>query len=111
MDFTKKGAIDTVAILLDHEIGEEEVPETVNAKYIAKLLADDWGFWYTATNNLRKVKEALPSIEGLEEGEVEDVSSKIDLLLEYIEKEPKTKKWQKRAKVGTKKRWYKEVRL
>ena len=25
VDFTKKGAIDTVAILLDHEIGEEEV--------------------------------------------------------------------------------------
>lgn len=111
VEFTEKDAKDVYAILRDHKIGVDDSQETINAKYIATLLADDWGFWYTATNNLRKLKAAISSFRALSDEDVEDIISKIDELVEYIDKEPKTKKWQKRAKVGTKKKWYKEVRI
>jgi len=47
----------------------------------------------------------------LSEEDIADVTSKIDQILKYIDEEPKTKEWLKRAEVGTKKKWYKEVRL
>jgi len=33
--------------------------EAVDAGYIANLLADDWGFWYEATQNLGKTRQLL----------------------------------------------------
>jgi len=111
VEFSEKDAKDVIVLLRGHQIGEEDAPETINAKYIAKLLADDWGFWYTATTNLKKLKEGCRNFKELSEEDIQDVVNKIDLLLKYIDEEPKTKKWKKRAKIGTKKKWYKEVRL
>lgn len=111
VEIGEKDFKDVIVLLKDHKIGEEDAPETINAKYIAKLFADDWCFWYTATTNLKKIKEACKVYDRLSEDDKQDVISKIDLLLKYIDEEPKTKKWMKRAKVGTKKKWYKEVRI
>ena len=38
-----------------------------------------------------------------------DVSSKVDKLMRFIEEEPKSMKWKLRAKIGPKKKWYREV--
>lgn len=110
-EFTEKDAKDVIALLRDHKIGDGDEPETINAKYIAELFADDWGFWYTATTNISKVKAACPMYKQLSKEDVADVTSKIDQIMKYIDEEPKTKGWKKRAEVGTKKRWYREVRL
>lgn len=111
-EINEKDIKDLIVLFRAHEIGESDEKEVINAKYIAQVLADDWGFWYDATANLNKVKTL--SKKYLEEGKMDqedydDVIKKIDLLLEYIEKEPKTKKWRKRAKTGTKKRWWRPV--
>ncbi len=108
----EKDIKDLIVLLRAHEIGETDEKEIINAKYIAKILADDWGFWYDATNNLNKVKFFADKYfkSGLiDEETLKDVVSKVDKLLDYIEKEPKTKKWKKRAKIGTKKPWYRPV--
>jgi len=47
----------------------------------------------------------------LSKEDVADVTSKIDQIMKYIDEEPKTKNWMKRAETGTKKRWYREVRI
>ncbi|NIR88050.1 hypothetical protein GWO13_11125 [Candidatus Bathyarchaeota archaeon] len=114
VEFTEKDAKDVIALVRDHKIGDSDEPETINAKYIAELFADDWGFWYTATTNLKKIKAACPMYKRskqLSEEDVADVTSKIDQIMKYIDEEPKTKNWEKRAETGTKKRWYREVRL
>lgn len=111
VEFTEKDAKDVMVLLRDHKIGDSDEPEAINAKYIAKLFADDWGFWYTATTNLNKIKAACPMYKQLSKEDVADVTSKIDQIMKYLDEEPKTKKWRKRAETGTKKRWYKEVRL
>ena len=108
----EKDIKDLIVLFRAHEIGESDEKDVINAKYIAKILADDWGFWYDATTNLKKVK--LFGKKYVEEGKMDqedydDVVKKIDMLLNYIDREPKTKKWQKRAKVGTKKQWWRPV--
>jgi len=111
VEFTEKDAKDVIVLLRDHKIGDSDMPETINAKYMAKLFANDWGFWYTATTNLKKIRAACPMYKQLSEEDVADVASKIDQITKYIDQEPKTKEWMKRAEIGTKKKWYKEVRL
>jgi hypothetical protein len=101
-----KDVKDVAILLLEHDIGECD-KETINSAYIAKILSDDWGFYYTATTNLRKIKEF--SANFLSPKEMSIVESRIDKLLERIDKEPKTFKWKLRASIGTKKRWYQEV--
>lgn len=92
----------------EHEIGDKD-EETINAKYIAKLLADDWGFYYTATTNLNKIKSLLDHYKELVENDHKLIEGRIDNLLSVIEKEPKSLSWKMRAKIGTKKQWYRKV--
>jgi len=111
VEFTEKDAKDVIVLIRDHKIGDGDMPETINAKYMAQLFANDWGFWYTATTNLNKIKGACSMFKPLSEKDAADVTSKIDQIMKYIDEESKTKEWTKRAETGTKKKWYKEVRL
>lgn len=104
----EKDIIDTIVLIREHEIGESD-KECINAKYIAKILANDWGFWKTVTDNLKFIKKYMQKYDMLTSEDIEDVSTKIDKILEYIDKEPKTMKWKWRAKIGTKVKWYREV--
>jgi len=111
-DINKKDIIDLLVLFNGHNIIDHDSKENINGRYIARILADDWGFWYDAVNNLRLVKEFTAKFqeeEKLDTREKDMVISRVDKLLEYINKEPKTKNWQKRAKIGTKKPWYRNV--
>jgi len=111
-EINRKDIVDLIVLFLGHEVGEKQEKEIIDGKYIAKVLADDWGFYYDATNNLKLVKRFSESFvkEGkLSEEECKTVVERVDKLLEMIEAEPKTRKWRKRAKVGTKKPWYRVV--
>jgi len=107
--FSEKDLKDTLILLISHEIGERDGKELINAKYIAKLLSKDWGFWYTTTNNLKKIGSLLPKMENINDEERADITSKVDKLLNYIEDEPKTNGWKLRAIVGSRKVWYQHV--
>jgi hypothetical protein len=107
-----KDIIDIIALLTAHNIALEEVKNSINANYIAQLLSDDWGFWYDAITNLNKVVEIvqdLASKEKIKQDIRDMVINNINKLIEVINKTPKTKNWEKRAKIGTAKPWYREV--
>lgn len=111
-EINRKDLVDLALLFIFHEVSNEQKKDSINASYIAKILADDWGFWYDAMNNLNKLKNLI--IELVKEGKLKEeiasmALSRIDNLIERIEKEPKTKKWLKRAKIGTKKPWYRDV--
>ncbi len=118
--FSTKDLKDCLVLLRAHRVGEKGEKEAIDASYIAKLLARDWGFWYTATTNLKKIDKFASEIEkfgpeagidpdSLEEEDREDIAGKVENLLERIDRESKSLKWKMRAKVGTKKRWYNPV--
>lgn len=111
-EINRKDIVDLIVLFLGHEVTDSHSKETVDGKYIAKVLADDWGFYYDATNNLNLVKKFAEDFmkEGkLTEEEYKIVIDRVDKLLAMIEAEPKTRKWRKRAKTGTKKPWYRQV--
>jgi hypothetical protein len=99
---------DLMLLLLFAEVGDAD-QEMINARYLAKLLSDDWGLCYTASTNLAKVKGAVDSVPALSDEQRADVCQDADTLLQLIESEPKSSRWKNRAKVGTSKPWYKEV--
>lgn len=110
VDTNEKDVKDSVCLLLDHQVGFED--ETgVNCKHIAETLAKDWGFYYTATTNLKKLKDEFAHMYAgkLSQPELQDLHSKIDKILDATENEPKTIGWRVRAKVGPKKKWYQDV--
>ena len=108
VQLNEKDVIDTVVLLREHDVGEGDV-ETINFNYIGRLLSKDWGFYYTVTTNLRRIKdEFLPSYN-LPDEDKTNVKDKIDILLERIQEKPKSLGWKMRAKVGTKKKWYRDV--
>ncbi|MDI6690534.1 MAG: hypothetical protein QME50_01520 [Candidatus Bathyarchaeota archaeon] len=118
--FSVKDLKDCLLLLKAHDVKDKGEKESIDASYIAKLLSQDWGFWYTATTNLKKLEKFISEIDKLgpeaeidpkqiENNDREEISRKIKTLLERIEKEPKSLGWKMRAKIGTKKRWYNPV--
>jgi len=111
-EINEKDIKDIIVLLRAHDISVEDQKEAINAKYIAKVLADDWGFWYDAKMNLDKVRFYMGKY--LEDGilskmDFEDVCGKLEKLINFIDGEPKTKNWKKREKIGTNKKWWRPV--
>jgi len=104
VELNEKDVRDTVCLLHDHEVGEED-GETVNAARIAVLCANDWGLWRTFTANLRDIESHLDRYE-LTEGRRREVAGRIEAILARIGEEPKSRGWRLRARVGERKRWY-----
>lgn len=111
-EINQKDLIDLISLFIVHEVHEQFGKNGIDGDYIGKLLSNEWGFWYDATTNLGRVKSVL---EGLtEEGKLSATQSqiarqRIDKLLNMITNRPKTRQWEKRARTGTSKPWYREV--
>jgi hypothetical protein len=108
----KKDLIDMLVLLLEHDIGTAAAPQIVDGGYISRTLAEDWGFWHDATNNLNLTKELGRSVatEGkLSADSWELIRIRIEKLREMIDAQEKSKNWKVREKVGTKKPWFREV--
>ena len=109
VSFSEKDLKDTLLLLRAHSLGEGQTPEIIDVRFVASLLAKDWGFWYTATTNLKGLKKAVTEMVELNETEKSDIASKISKLLERIENEPKTTGWKMRSAIGARKKWYETV--
>jgi len=104
----EKDIIDIIILLLEHPIVESE--EGINNSYIARRMASDWGFYYTAKSNLLLIRDNfLHKYDLIDEQNRKTVNDKIDQLLTRIDIEPKTIQWKMRAQIGTKVKWYKDV--
>lgn len=118
--FGEKDLKDVLLLLRGHDIEDKDEKEAINAKYIAKLLSKDWGFWYTATRNLRMIKRVIENLDRygkdsnidpkkISKEDIQIISGRIEEILRTIDQEPKSMGWKMRSRVGTKKRWYNPV--
>jgi hypothetical protein len=108
VELNEKDVIDTVMLLREHAVGDSDL-ETINSARIANLTARDWGLWKTVTSNLNRIRQLVQDMAKLSEEDETDVSSKISSLLSRIDIEPKTSGWRMRARIGDKKKWYRDV--
>ncbi len=99
---------DAILLLLAAPVGSHAEGE-IDARYVARIMADDWGFYHTATANLGKVQAAVAQVPALSDVEKSIVVAKADEVLLALEGEPKSGKWKRRAEIGTKKPWYNNV--
>lgn len=108
VEINPKDIKDSLVLLLEHQLDSGQA-DTVDGGYIAELLSADWGFYYTVTQNLDRLRRELSSASGLTPEQGQLVHERIDALAELVEKSPKTRKWKLRARVGPRVKWYQEV--
>ena len=65
VEINDKDLKDIEYLFITCEIGDDDTHK-INQNYIAKRFADDWGFWYTATQlNLERVKKHCDTVPAL----------------------------------------------
>jgi hypothetical protein len=106
VQLNEKDLRDILALLVHHDVAESDGP-TINAAWVARLLADDWGLWRTSKMNIERAREGLAGYD-LDEATRAEVSARLDRLWERIEAEPKSRGWRLRDRIGDRKRWYEE---
>ena len=104
----EKDLKDTTLLLKTHDLGDSD-KDTINAAQVASVLKADWGFYYTVTTNLEKVRKRKDEYDWLTQSDREEIGGKIDRLCNILETQPKSSGWKLRAKIGTKKKWYTDV--
>jgi hypothetical protein len=108
VEINEKDLIDMITLLLEFPLGEAD-DETINIGRIAAICAKDWGWWRTLTMNLDKVRQMAEHYDELTDDETRRVSEQVGAALARIEEEPKSLSWKLRAKVGDRKKWYRDV--
>jgi hypothetical protein len=105
----EKDIRDMLMLFAAHPVGDVEI-ETINGKYIAGIMSRDWGFYYTTTMNLGKIRKGLERYTDLfTTQDNQNIQERITALEQMIEKAPKSLAWKARAAIGTRVQWYNDV--
>jgi hypothetical protein len=104
----EKDVQDIVYLLAAHEVREGDEPGTVGLARFAKVLAEDWGWWRTATGNLDRVVELVRGdlARLVPRGAGYDPVEQAVVLRDHAQSMPKTLKWKLRARLGERVQWY-----
>jgi hypothetical protein len=113
-NIARKDLVDLLVLFLGHAVNAATSGdrESIHAGYIANLLADDWGFWYESTQNLGKTRQLLEQfvanarISADQAARIQDRMGRLETALSSV---PKSRQWEKRAKIGTAKPWFRDV--
>ena len=101
-EVNRKDLVDLVALLLDHPVEGTWGEEVIDASYVARVAAADWGLHRTLQVNTEKLRATLPEIDV----DHDLVRARLDALWNAIDAQHKPLKWRLRAQVGDRVRWY-----
>ena len=104
----EKDMVDTTMLLRKHDIGKAG-PETIRRGLHSEVAIERLGLLLHLYNQPEEPRLKLATYQELTQEDRNDVGAKIEKLLRIIEDEPKTMRWKIRAKVGTSKKWYRDV--
>lgn len=103
-----KDAVDTILLLLDHELGAGD-GEVIDLPRIARLCADDWGLWRTLTMNLDKVRALAAGYPQLTPEQRATVVAAAIEMKRAIDAQPKSIGWRMRDRIGDRRQWWTDV--
>jgi hypothetical protein len=103
-ELNEKDVRDALALFHGHPVDERD-GDAINSARVAELCRGDWGLWRTLTGNLSACREQIARYD-LPDEERARLREKMDSLLDRIEREPKSRAWKLRARIGERKRWY-----
>jgi hypothetical protein len=104
----EKDIKDLVALLLEHEFGNDD-DDKINIQRVAALLCQDWGFFYTVTTNLTKTLRIIEKYEVLDAEKKKTLEGKVKYFINYLTQQPKSLRWKLRSIIGPRVKWYEEV--
>ncbi|MEW6399683.1 MAG: hypothetical protein AB1503_11060 [Bacillota bacterium] len=104
----EKDVKDAIVLLRAHPVGTDDT-DKINKVAVAAPLLKDWGFYYTATTNLKRIEDSLGNYTALSNEDRKIVASRVRELLTYVESQPKSLNWKARSIIGPKLKWYNEV--
>ncbi len=107
-EITEKDLQDLVAILATHDVGGSG-EETIDLDRLRQVLTNDWGFEYTAVQNLKKVGQWVEANGKVPPSTRAATVARAQELTSAVTSWPKGLRWRMRAAVGTRLRWYEEV--
>lgn len=99
-----KDRSDCYALLEGCEIADGD-HRALEPSRIAELTGADWGLHHTFEINFQRLLDGLDAVPDADTGRI---ASRISLLLDALERVPKTRGWKLRARIGERKRWYEE---
>jgi hypothetical protein len=102
VETNRKDFQDMLALLCDHELGEEG--DGIDLGYLAGLCGRDWGLWCTTRGTAQRLLAFTAELEGFSERE--RVAAQVDRYVAALDAVPKSRGWSLRARIGERKRWY-----
>jgi hypothetical protein len=103
VELNRKDVTDAAALLTTHAIGDGDEPGVIDRGRVVDVLAADWGFYTTATDNLDRLPEL---VRELSPELAEQVTAAARELRQAADDAPKSRAFNLRARVGRRKRWY-----
>lgn len=100
-EINQKDLVDIVALLIDHEVSDHD-DDAINAGYLARLTAEDWGLYRTLQLNHERARAMVKEMPVPQD----TILGRLDALWDRIASAPKSLKWKLRARVGDRMSWY-----
>jgi hypothetical protein len=104
VDLNEKDLRDIWALLYAHDVAEHD-DDSINAAFVARALAADWGLWRTSRQTLETARAQLGTASLDDQGRAL-LHSRLERLWDRVEAEPKGMRWKSRAKIGDRAKWY-----
>jgi hypothetical protein len=110
VELNEKDVHDILHLLSAFEVARGDEPRTIGLDRIGRVVAEDWGWWRTATMNLDKVAHFARDEHSdlVPEARTFDPGAQALALRAHCDDVPKPMKWKLRAKIGDRVRWYQE---
>jgi hypothetical protein len=98
----EKDLLDIAALTAGVPITDDEAG--IDMAYILSLTSNDWGLWRTTTMIAERARDYASGLK-LPAGAL-SVEKQLEDYLHRVRNAPKTRRWNLRAKIGERKRWY-----
>lgn len=108
VQITEKDIKDLIVLLVEHDLGSND-RDRIDLAYMVKLLRENWGFYYTVTTNLERVRTFARQFDVIGSSNQQTVEARLDAIIQELENAPKSLRWKARSKIGTRVQWYEDV--
>lgn len=108
VEINKKDLVDTMILLSQYDVSTDgSEKDVINGRYLSRLTSRNWGWWRTATMNLKKTHNFAG--EYLNQKDSKLVRNRIEKILNLIASTGKSLSWKLRSIFGDRFKWYRDV--
>lgn len=100
----QKDIVDALALVLEHDVGDERKADVIDLERLVRVTARDWGWYTTFMDNLGRLSP-VPEL-GLPAAAAAGIADRVTTIRRALETARKSMPWRARAAVGRRVPWY-----